>query len=398
MNKAEAQRVIESLRKGIPPDGFVRHFTVGRKSEVQELRKKLEIAKGDVLLIQANYGAGKSHLLQFVREQALADSYAVSTVTLDSKGAVKFSRMDQMFAAICRGIEIPYSLGTKGIRPFFNLLVRKAEDAKVVGGPGFWHQLTRGWRWDYSESLSSAAIFISLRAWAVANPNTQDMIEDYLYQPWQYKYKGQQKKLYIELVEHQRNHFRDPRSEQQFYAHETFMFHVQGYAQSWQALRDINTLAVGAGLRGLVILFDEFEDVVTNLTNIKQQQEAFFNLFQFYGTRFPGISFYAVTPEFTSKCKNRLLMKNCWDYDLSRFDRLAKFEMSPLEESELEELAERILKAHSIAYEWDPHHGMEDLRLKEIVHKAASLQTQDRARHTIISVVKALDDLLEQSE
>ena len=71
MNSCQAQMIIESLRKGIPPEGFVRHFTVGRKSEITDLRQRLNTHNGTVLLLKANYGAGKTHLLKFIREEAL---------------------------------------------------------------------------------------------------------------------------------------------------------------------------------------------------------------------------------------------------------------------------------------------------------------------------------------
>jgi hypothetical protein len=102
MNPTEARRVIEALGKGIPPAGFVRYFTVGRKSEIQTLSDYLQGSKSGALLIQANWGSGKSHLLQFIREEAIAQNYAVSSVELDAKAAVRFNRMDQIFGAVCR--------------------------------------------------------------------------------------------------------------------------------------------------------------------------------------------------------------------------------------------------------------------------------------------------------
>ena len=54
-----------------------------------------------------------------------------------------------------------------------------------------------------------------------------------------------------------------------------------------------------AGLKGMVILFDEFEDVLTNINNINHKEAAFGNLFRFVsGDPFTGKTFYAVTPSF----------------------------------------------------------------------------------------------------
>ena len=34
-----------------------------------------------------------------------------------------------------------------------------------------------------------------------------------------------------------------------------------GHRHAWDGLSDLNTISVGSGLKGLVLLFDEFEDV-----------------------------------------------------------------------------------------------------------------------------------------
>jgi hypothetical protein len=149
----------------------------------------------------------------------------------------------------------------------------------------------------------------------------------------------------------------------------------------------------------MIILFDEYEDVITNLRNVAHQEAAFWNLFHFYnGKNFAGKTFYAVTPAFIEKCKDRLLQKGRWDFDFSRFDALPTYEMSPLTMEELEALAIKILEAHCIAYKWEPKEPnliMTAWHLNSVVRNAASLQVQDRARHVIISVVKVLDELLQ---
>src|SRR5690348_14586362 len=115
MTSGEASKVVESLRKGIPPDGHVRHFTVGRVSETGQLLGRLEQQKSGPLLLHANFGAGKSHLLRFIREAALEQGFAISWVELDAMSAVRFNRMDQILGAICRGIEIPGCTGERGV-------------------------------------------------------------------------------------------------------------------------------------------------------------------------------------------------------------------------------------------------------------------------------------------
>jgi hypothetical protein len=397
MDPAQAQRVIESLRKGIPPDGFVRHFTVGRASEVAQLTERLDDVVPGAFLLKANYGSGKTHLLRFIRECALERGFAVSLVTLDCRGAVRFNRMDQVFGAICRSIKVPCVPGQKGIRPVLNFVVEQLERATDANAATFWQELTNNWRWHFSEVLDSPAMFVAVRAWATGNSTVHNRVEDWLHQPW--VYKDWRQRLYSDLVGSLRPFFHDPRAEWTFYRNGVFEFHTKGYAQSWSALRDLQRLLCESGLKGLVLLFDEYEDVVTNLKNVAHQEAAFLNLFQFYaGKQFPGLSFYAVTPEFVDKCIALLIDKGRSDYDYARFKTIPTFQMTPLDVEELEELAMRILETHGIAYDWEPDLEMPSTELDKILRKAASVQIQDRARHTIITVVKALDRLLPQNE
>ena len=396
MQSVEAQRVVEALRTGVPPDGFVRFFTVGRTHEIEELSSRLDSGQAGALLLKANFGSGKTHLLRLVREDALARGYAVSLVSLDAMSAVRFNRMDQIMGAICRGIEIPSARGQPGIRVFLDH-VHRCIDGQI-GDNAFWAALSSGGKWDYSDRLESKALYIALRAWYWGSPHTQDLVEDWLETPWEYR--AQRRRLHLELVESLRCFFRDSRRHGQFYADNALEFvSAGGYAESWALLRDISSLARASGLNGFIILFDEFEDIITNLRNINYEEAAFWNLFQFYrGHAFSGMTFFAVTPDFVQKCVTRLIEKDRWDYDTAQFEQIPTFQMSPLEVEELKTLAMRILETHGVAYDWEPDLVMKTAQLDAIVQKAAAVQIQDRARHTITTVVKALDDLLQGAE
>ena len=144
---------------------------------------------------------------------------------------------------------------------------------------------------------------------------------------------------------------------------------------------------------------DEFEDVLSNITNIAHQESAFQNLFDFFtGEQFQGMSFFAVTPEFVDKCKERLLSKNRWDSSYFQLDNLPTFEMSPLETVHLQELAKKIREMHGIAYGWNTNSAMIESGMNSVVKKAASVAVQDRTRQTIKEVVKFLDRQIEESE
>jgi len=240
--------------------------------------------------------------LRYIREEALERGYAVSLITLDSKSSVRFNRMDQILGATVREIEVP-GCGQKGPASIFQaLLEAMTSPAPDPQSKGALDALSNMGRWDYSTRLRSPALFVGLRAWIVGklydeHGTIPPEVEAWLCEPWQYH--SRTKWLYERFVARLRKHFRDPRAAWQFYGRcvDTFRFERAEYRQSWDALDDLNDLARLCGLKGLVLLVDEFEDVVYNLRNIRYQTEAFWNLFRlFSGERFSGLSFYAVTP------------------------------------------------------------------------------------------------------
>ncbi|MGB9880975.1 MAG: BREX system ATP-binding domain-containing protein [Anaerolineae bacterium] len=387
MTVLDARRVIESLRKGIPPNGHIREFTVGRKDEIEKITSIFGVQKPITLLLKANYGSGKTHLLRLIREVALDSGYVVSLVTLDAKSAVRFNRMDQVFGAVCRGLETKRSTA-RGIGAFFDAICGENAERGAVQDD-FWDELSSDGKWDYSECLESKGLYVALRAWVTGDKTARDLVEGWLSEPW--VYRTQRKRLYEGLVMNLKSHFRDPRREYMFYSDEIFSFHTQGHHQSWAALRDIHTLALAAGFRGLVILFDEFEDVIYNISRTNHRQAAFWNLFQFYfGKQFPGMSFFAVTPGFVEKCKQSLAAYGEWDFGYASFDDLPTFEMTPLSVSQLLQLATKIIETHSIAYEWQPS-AKTKREIAFTVQTVGAQPLQDRVRKTITQVVRLLD-------
>jgi hypothetical protein len=312
---------------------------------------------------------------------------------LDSNSNIRFNRLDQILGAVNRNLEIPNSKGCKGIRYLFDYVCNEIENNKSLD---FAQRLSANGKWTYSDSFDSGAMFVAFRAWKHGTSSTKELIQDWLSQPW--NYKSQRKKLFRELVFNLSGHFRDLRSDWQFYADDIFAFDRQGYEQAWSALRDLQMLAVGAGLKGLVLLFDEFEDVITNMTNIAHQQAAFWNLIQFsLHKKYTGSSFYAVTPEFVTKCYDLLQKKRRNIDGIAHFQSLPKFQMASLDAEDLEKLALRIMRTHGEAYGWEPDFVMNVSELNLLVRQAASIQIQDRSRQAIIKVVKALDELLDKT-
>lgn len=385
--------VIESLRLGIPPEGFVRFFTVGRHTEIDKLRDVLTSHTDKVLLLKANYGSGKSHLLRFVRETALSRNYAVSSVTLNAKLGIRFNRMDQIVGEIFRNLEVPSTEG-KGINVFFDWVL---ENKNIQSQQ--WKDITNDRQWNYPRTLLySPALFIALRAWNSKNVN-EDIIKDWLYQRSSYRKQDIKRELIdkVGIIYHTPLQIMRPLKWANKYTNATVLdWKTNNYDQCWSAIQDLNTLAITSNLKGLVILFDEFEDVIYNLNNITYQKVAFNNLFSFFkGEFFEGISFFAVTPGFIDRCKHLLYKKDCWHNSYHLFDRLKTFEMSPLEPEHLRDLAYKIRDFHGQTYSWDVNTNQVNQAIIEVLKRTSDSAVQDRTRLTICELVKCLDNLLE---
>jgi hypothetical protein len=107
--------IIESLRHGIPPQRFVSSYASGNEDFLANVRKRqLETAspRGRIRFISGSWGAGKTHFLRLLREEAFSAGYLVSTVEL-SADSTPFNKFEQVFFEIVRRITSPemYSEG-----------------------------------------------------------------------------------------------------------------------------------------------------------------------------------------------------------------------------------------------------------------------------------------------
>ncbi len=86
--KIKAHRMIEAFRLGIVPTQDVSDFTFGREREINLISSaltSLNNGNGGVITFEGEYGTGKSHLLEYVRSQALKKNFVVSSVELSTE-------------------------------------------------------------------------------------------------------------------------------------------------------------------------------------------------------------------------------------------------------------------------------------------------------------------------
>jgi len=83
MNSAlDTRRTIEALRSGVPSDAAVRSLGTTQQAIKERFLASLNGVQGEPLVVEANFGDGKSHLLHSLRVLAEAEGFVTSTVVV----------------------------------------------------------------------------------------------------------------------------------------------------------------------------------------------------------------------------------------------------------------------------------------------------------------------------
>lgn len=399
MNRDQALRIIEAFGNGVPPGEYVGRFTVGKESDIRQLRELLHRESPYPLLLQADTGSGKTHSLQLIREMALEEGFAVSLVTLDCSSEASFHKMDFIVGAVCRGIELPGREET-GIRSLMDMIAGKIYDEQFSRDPeSFWTRLSNNWRWDMSELLKSPCLYIALRAWIFGGDEEKNLIEDWLCYPWNY-YTDRQR-LVRELIGDMKEHFIDRRPPRELFSMKAnlFRFDLLKYVQCWDFLGDLRTLSKEVGFKDFIMLFDGADDVVDNLNHLKWQKIAFRNLLKvFSADEFGGIGLFGASPEFREKCRNLLMRRGSWSDEFAGLESLPALRIPELAVEELNELARRIAEAYGIAYGCEDRIEQAMKGLDEVVKKTASMPVPEKTRLTVRAIVEHLDHVFGEDE
>lgn len=88
-----ARRIIEAFRLGIVPRRDIEDFTFGREKEVSYLKeemKRLKEGRGGCVLLEGEYGSGKTHLLEYAYHIGLKEGLMVTKVDLDPREVALF--------------------------------------------------------------------------------------------------------------------------------------------------------------------------------------------------------------------------------------------------------------------------------------------------------------------
>jgi len=108
ISKFYSEKTINSMRYGIVPVSNISYLTVGRDEIIECYKNGFEIAKrgtGKNLIIEGQFGMGKSHILNYSKYLAVKNNFVISTVTIDQ--TLLFNKMDKALNEILDSIELP---------------------------------------------------------------------------------------------------------------------------------------------------------------------------------------------------------------------------------------------------------------------------------------------------
>ena len=108
------------------------------------------------------------------------------------------------------------------------------------------------------------------------------------------------------------------------------------------------------------------------------------------------MSYFAVTPEFSEKCRSRLYEKFAYHFPVDRFDDLPRYEMAPIRRPDFLSLAKEIRRTHGRAYGWDAEAEVDDRQLKAEVAVLFSRSRADQIRQAVQGLVGVLDRRFER--
>ncbi len=124
-----ARRIIEAFRLGIVPRRDIEEFTFGRQKEIAIVKKEirqLKEGKGDCILLEGEYGSGKTHLLEYTYHLGLSEGLVVSKVDLDPR-EVSLSRPKKVYREIIHNLRFLDGEREAGFRDF----LRKAMNLNI---------------------------------------------------------------------------------------------------------------------------------------------------------------------------------------------------------------------------------------------------------------------------
>jgi hypothetical protein len=130
--------VLEAMRLGVVPRGGVGAYTVGRDAESKSLLSALDPEPGRggrLRVVVGDYGTGKTHLMECVRQEALERGWAAGSATLDGR-EITPAHPRRVYSALVRGLTLPGRREAGGLPALFDALLASGYAPLAVSSRG----------------------------------------------------------------------------------------------------------------------------------------------------------------------------------------------------------------------------------------------------------------------
>jgi hypothetical protein len=393
LTRRQAQSIVNNLRQGVPSPAFAELLTVGQAGWIANLRENLEsyIADGGsmVRIIKGEYGDGKTHLLQVVGAMSLAEGYATSYVDL---GEARLNNFGEVYSAIVNHLKTEQyqdNLVRTLLRGWFETNYRDALDKHPDQDPrtvvdsrlatlmSFCHQLSGDFRAFVRRFLTN--LLEQPEGWEESN------------------------EILMRWCHGEALDLRTLRT--------VGIFARIDRQTSKDAFRSIARILRLFGLKGLVILLDEVEQVLNQTVRVRSA--AYQNVRELIDSADGGggalapdgcLLLFTATPELFISDHGFVEYKALWDRIkapsvatgwVNFRAPVVDLTATPLGEDDLQALASRIREIHAVAHDWDPVKRLPNKTLKTYVqHIAARFAASDVRPPRI--VVRTLVDVLDR--
>lgn len=281
VDRPMAMRILESLgASGKPPDRGLSTINVGNETYLRILRREyleglLPAGGATFRIVQAGFGAGKTHFLYCVREMAWEQGYAVADVVLSSREC-PFDKSLQVYRSVAAKVGLPPREGELLPREGLPFLLEDLLSARLEE---LGERQVRLWLEEEVRRLpcDNAAFREAVSAFLLACLDREE---------------GQRRILAAWLLGQEL-----PPSKHR----EVGVYESISEANAFPMLRSLTQVLPRLGPRGTVILFDEGDRVMS--LSASRSQRLMDNLRQLIDlcgqARFPGVMvLYAVPPEF----------------------------------------------------------------------------------------------------
>jgi Cdc6-like AAA superfamily ATPase len=312
INQNKAQIVINALQQGIPPQFGILQLVFGRDEQKKIVEQHLEmVSNGNsrFLVVSGAYGTGKTHLLQFILERSLLDDFVASKIAL--KTECSFKEQITVYSELMRFLVIPDKRGEDAIDWIARRVGRKQLPRCVPENIALAFEKATDQmdhRRIFLDYISGRSVPVNQLRSLSSIPRIKMKLED-----------------------------------------EDFMDLINGMAAICNQIE----------YSGMVLLFDEVENLISSSLTPQQSERAISNLVILLNNidYFENVYFvFAVTSDLFEILKARG----------AKFDNSNSSKLSPLKSEELILLGKEIRKIHALAFDWQPEAVITDSVIKEV--------------------------------